>query len=301
MLPRLIVVAAAALVVLPYAVPGSVAPASASPAVATANSVTFQDSTGELPNAPDITTVVVSNNDGGLVSFKVNGPPRLVDGMLVEILVDSDNNPATGDPESLGADYAVELFRGSANLFRWDGTSFSRRANDPPQATLVFSDLTIRINASELGNASQLNFGVTIITGITVDSNGDPDFSQAAFDAAPDVGHGYWAYNVRIAPVRLLAKRFSLAPRRPQSGRTLTANLVATRSDTGATLTGGRVVCAATVGGRRVAVRTRRFVGTQARCTWQIPSSARGKQIRGSIAVVFEGRRVTRSFSATVG
>ena len=39
---------------------------------AKANSQTFTDSTGEDPNAPDITTIVVSNDDAGLITFKIN-------------------------------------------------------------------------------------------------------------------------------------------------------------------------------------------------------------------------------------
>jgi hypothetical protein len=277
---------------------------SAAPAASSANRTTFEDSRGEMANAPDITNVVVSNNDAARITITINGLPRLVEGMLVGIDIDTDNNPATGsqDPLSLGADYAIELVPGSANLFRWDGTSFTRRSNDPPQSTLVFSgtELAVSINAAELGNTTRFNFGVVVVTGIITDAQGNPDFTNAQFDAAPDLGHGFWNYTVRVAPLRLLARSFSLNPRRPQAGRSLTARLVATRSDTGAVVSGGRVVCTATVGGRRIA-GSGRFVGREARCVWRIPGSARGARIRGSIAVVFEGRRVTRSFSASVG
>ena len=299
MLLRLIL----ATVLASFLVPAVAGGATSGPAALSANSRTFEDSRNEVPDAPDITTVVVTNDNAGTISFRINGPSRLVEGMLVVIEIDSDHNEATGtqDELSLGADYAIELFGNNANLYRWDGTNFTRRANDPPQSTLIFNDLTIRINNSELGNTTRFRFGVTVVTGITVDSNGDPDFSQARADIAPDLGHGFWSYDVRTAPVRLVARRFALSPSRPVAGRTLTANLTAARSDTGATLRGGRVICNATVGGRRLAVRTARFVGTQARCTWAVPGSARGQQIRGSVTVVFEGRRVTRSFTARVG
>jgi hypothetical protein len=278
--------------------------ANAASDAAAANRATFEDSRGEMANAPDISNVVVSNNDAGRLTFTINGLPRLVDGMLVGIDIDSDNNPATGtqDPLSMGADYAIELVPGTANLFRWDGTSFTRRSNDPPQSTLVFSgtELAVSINAAELGNTTRFNFGVIVVTGIVNDSQGNPDFTNAQFDAAPDIGHGFWNYNVRVAPLRLLARTFSLSPRPPRAGRTLTARLVVARSDTGAVVSGGRVLCNAIVGGRRIA-GAGRFVGREARCTWRVPGSARGARIRGSIAVVFEGRRATRSFSATVG
>jgi hypothetical protein len=295
------IVAVAACAALPLGA-GALPSASASPAAAQANTTTFEDSRGELPNSPDITTVVVANNDAGTITWRINGVGRLAQGMLVGIDIDSDNNPATGsqDPFTPGAEYAIQLFGGSADLFRWDGTNFSRRASDPPQTTLTFQDLTIRINASELGNTKRFNFGTTVITGIVVDANGEPDFTNAAFDAAPDIGHGFWNYTVRIAPLRLLARRFTLTPNRPRAGRILTGRLVVARSDTGAVVSGGRVTCPATVGGRRIAGRGR-FVGNEARCAWRVPSNARGQRIRGSITVVFEGRRVSRSFAATVG
>jgi hypothetical protein len=272
---------------------------STAPSVATANSVTFQDSTGERPDSPDITTIVVSNTNSGELSFKINPFARVTDDMLIGIDIDTDANAATGDPDT-GADYAIELFRGSANLFRWDGTNFSRRQNDPPQATLTFSGPEIKINTSELGNTSHLKFDAIVITGIVVDSSGDLDFTNARADIAPDLGHGLFDYPVKTAPLRLLAKSFSLSPRRPVAGRTLTANMTVARNDTGAVLKGGTVVCSASVGGARIAVRVHRFVGSQARCAWAVPGSARGKSIRGSITVVFEGKRITRSFAATV-
>src|ERR671936_2381871 len=256
------------------------------PAKASSNSVTFQDSTGERPDSPDITTIVVSNTNSGELSFKINPFARVTDDMLIGIDIDTDANAATGDPDT-GADYAIELFRGSANLFRWDGTSFSRRQNDPPQATLTVSGPEIKINTSELGNTAHLKFDAIVITGIVVDSSGDLDFTNARADIAPDLGHGLFDYPVKTAPLRLLAKSFSLSPRRPVAGRTLTANMTVARNDTGAALKGGTVVCSATVGGARIAVRVHRFVGSQARCAWQVPGSARGKSIRGSITVVF--------------
>jgi hypothetical protein len=296
---RVIGVSAIAFAALPCAAGGAPTSAAA-PTVATANTVTFQDSTGERPDAPDITTVVVSNTNTGAISFTINGPARLTDDMLIDVDLDTDNNPATGDPDT-GADYAIELFRGTANLFRWDGTTFSRRQNDPLQATLTFSGLSIKINASELGGASRIGFGVILITGVVVDSSGELDFNNARVDVAPDPGHGLWNYPIKTAPLRLLAKSFALSPSRPRAGGTFTANLVVARNDTGAVLKGGTVTCSGTVGGARVAVRVHRFVGGQARCAWQIPGSARGKAFRGKVTVLFEGKRISRSFAATVG
>jgi hypothetical protein len=223
--------------------------------------------------------------------------------MLIGVTIDADNNPATGDPEGGGTDYAIEFFQGQANLFRWDGTNFTRRAGDPPQVSLVTaatsSSITISINAAELGQTRRLNFDVIVITGIVINQQtGDLDFQNARGDLAPDLGHGLYGYEVRTAPLRLVARRFT--PGTPVAGRTHTVRLVAARSDTNAVLTGGRVRCAATISGRRVSARVHRFVGSEARCGWQIPSSARGGTIRGSITVTFEGLTIRRSFSARI-
>jgi len=274
------------------------------PVRATANSVTFDDSTGEDAQGPDITTVAVSNNDAGMITFKINIPNRatLTEDMLIDIDLDTDSNPATGDPETLGADYAIELFRSNIALFRWDGRTFSRTQTDPPQTSLVFSyagGATVRISAAELGNTTRFNFGAIAVSGIVLDPNGDPDFSKARADLAPDGGHGLWNYQVNTRPLRLVSRKFTAG--RPHAGGLYTVRLVAARSDTGAVLESAQVSCKASVGGKRLAAKTHRIVNKEARCAWLIPSTARGKVLRGSIAVAFEGKRLTKSFTKTVG
>jgi hypothetical protein len=271
---------------------------------AAAGSKTFEDSTGEDAQGPEISTVVVSNTNAGLITFKINIPNRatLTEDMLIDIDVDADNNPATGDPDTLGAEYAIELFQSNIALFKWDGKTFSRTATDPPQTSLVFSYAagpTIKISAAELGNTSRFNFGAIAVSGIVIDPNGDPDFSKARADLAPDSGHGFWNYEVNTTPLKLLAKKFTAG--RPRAGSLYTVRLVAARNDTGALVESGQVSCKASVAGKALAARTRRIVNKEARCTWLIPSTARGKTLRGSIAVAHEGKKLTKSFTKTVG
>jgi hypothetical protein len=269
-----------------------------------ANSATFDDSTGEAAEAPDITTAVVSNTNAGLITFKVNIPnrPTLTEDMLINVDVDSDNNPATGDPETLGADYSIQLFQGRTDLFRWDGTSFTRTGTDPPQASLVYSyaaGASIKISAAELGNTTRLKFGAIAVSGIKLDANGDPDFTNAKADLAPDPGHGLWSYEVNTAPLRLVARKFTAG--KPKAGALYTIRLSAARNDTGAVLESGQVTCKASVAGKALRARTQRFVNKEARCTWLIPSSARGKAMRGSIGVAFEGKTLRKSFAKSIG
>jgi hypothetical protein len=284
-------------------------PASGRDVRAGANSVTFPDSTGEDAAGPDITTVTVSNTDGGTIRFQINVPnrPTLAADMLVDILVDADNNAATG-AAPIGIDYAIQLdgLTGPAevNLFKWDGTNFTRRPGDPPATTLVFSyanGATIEIGARELGNTKRFKFGASVVSGIVVNPDtGDVDFANAHDDAAPDAGHGLWDYEVKTAPLRLVARSFAATPARPKAGKPYTVRLVAARSDTGAVLAGGEVRCVAKVAGKTVAPRTRGIVNRAAQCSWLIPKTATGKTISGSVTIVFEGLTVSRRFTAKI-
>ncbi len=271
---------------------------------AAANTTTYTDSQGENPAAPDISTIVVANNDAGVITFKINIPNRaaLTPDMLVAMEIDSDNNAATGSPE--GTDYAIELVQGEVFLYRWDGENFTRRAGDPPATSLIFAyqgGATLTISAAELGNTKQLRFNVIVIAGLATDPvTGDLDFTNATADVAPAASAGLYAYEVKLAPARLTVRNFSTIPAKPAAGKAFALRLQAARTDTGAVVQGGRVTCVGRAGAARL-TGTGRFVGRQAVCTFRIPATAKGKTFRGSITIVFEGLRVARSYSRTIG
>jgi hypothetical protein len=270
------------------------------------NTATYEDSTGENPAAPDITTIVVSNDDAGMITFKINIPnrPQLTRDILVDMLVDTDANPTTGDPENLGADYAIELFLGEVALFKWDGTGLTRRVGDPPATTLVYSwagGVTIKISAAELGNTKKFGFGVIALSGVVYDdTTGNIDFTNAVGDAAPGGLAGLYPYEVKTAPTRLVFKSLRTTPTAPKAGKTFTVSLSATRSDTGAAIVNGEVDCAAKVGGKTLKPKSEKFVGRQAVCVFKIPADAAGKTIRGTIKIVFEGKKLTRPFTGKI-
>lgn len=297
---------AVACVVLPAAAAGT--PLGADSALApAANEVTFTDSQGENPQAPDIGTIVVGNNDAGVVSFRVNilNRPQLGQDMLIVVYVDTDNNVQTGSADFGGADYVIEVVRGEINLFRWDGTDYTRRLGDPSAVTLSFSyanGITIRIAASELGNTKAFKFFVVVLGGIVVDpTTGDLDFTNAQADAAPGGGAGLYPFEVKITPPTLLVRRFTPAPKKPTAGKNFSLRLQAARSDTGALIQGGRVTCVGRIGNSRLRTQSAGFVGRQAVCTWAIPAGAKKKLFRGTVTIAFEGLKVTRSFSGRVG
>jgi hypothetical protein len=294
-------------VVLPTAAAGAGTLGASAPVRAASNTATFQDSTGEDPLGPDITTVVVSNTDAGIISFRVNVPnkPQLGQDMLVDLFVDSDSNAATGDPDTFGADYAIELILGNIALFHWDGTNFTRRPGDPAATSLLFAyngGATITISADELGNTKQFGFGSSVISGLVVDpTTGDFDFTNAHADFAPAPDAGLYKFQVKTAPPTLLVKKLAISPAKPKAGKLFSAKLTVARSDTGALLQGGRVACVGRIGGASIRAKVQRFVGSQAVCTWSIPATAKGKSFRGSIAVVFEGLRTAKSVSGKIG
>lgn len=298
---------AAATVLALVALPAVAGAAPAGPAAPAANSVTFEDSSGENPAAPDITTLVVSNNDAGVLSFRVNVPnrPALTPDMILFLFVDSDANAATGDPDSLGADYVIQLFQGEIALFRWDGTDFTRRPGDPPATSLVFSyqdGVTITITAAELGNTARFGFAAIVISGIVIDpTTGDPDFTNAVSDVAPAAGTGLYPYEVRITPPSLVVRKLATTPARPVAGKRFVLRMTAARSDTGAVLQNGRVTCVGRAGTTRLRAQEAQVIAGAAVCTWLIPKGAKGKTFRGTITVVFEGLKATRTIVRKIG
>jgi hypothetical protein len=301
----LVFATAVALVALPAAATGA-ASGEAAPARIAANETTYQDSTGEDPAGPDITTLVVANDDAGMLSFRVNVPnrPTLGQDMLIELWVDSDNNAATGSQELAGVDYVMQVVRGEINLYKWDGTDFTRRFGDPSAVTLSFAyqgGITVRISANELGQTKAFKFFAVVVSGCVVDPvTGDLDCAASRIDVAPGGGAGLYPYVVNIAPATLVVRRVSTTPAVPRAGRTFTMRLVAARSDTGAVLQNGRVTCTARAGTTRLRSQVARVTGGAAVCTWLIPANARGKSLRASTTVAFEGLRATRSITRTI-
>jgi len=266
------------------------------------NTQTFLDSSGENPSAPDITSIVVSNDDSGLVTFKVNiaNRPTLTQDMEIDLALDTDANTATGDPGASGAEYLIILVPGKVDLYKWNGTDYTRASS---QSSLVYSydssGATIKVNAADLGGTKAFDFTAIAASGVTVDANGDPDYSHASGDFAPDVGHGTFAYQVRTT-LRLSMTTFQMVPASPKAGGMLSASIAATENDTGEPFAGGSVGCRATVGGKIVSVASHSVANGVATCAWRVPKTARGKKLSGTVTVTVRGAKATKSFSATI-
>ncbi len=298
--PGLLLAIAVAVVALPTVASGAFS-ALATPAATAANSTTYQDSTGEDPSAPDITTITVSNDNSGVITFRINVPnrPQLTQDLAVIMFLDSDSNQATGDQSSLGADYLIQYILGEAILFRWDGNDFSLSANQSSLTSSWSSGPTFRINASQLSNTRRLAFDVLVVSGLVIDqTTGAIDCTNCRRDAAPTIG--LYQYEVKITPPTLVVRSLKPTPTRPTAGQSFTLRLVAARSDTNAVVQNGRVTCVGRIGNARLKARVQRVQGGASVCTWNLGPKAKGKTFRGSVAVVFEGLRASQGYTAKV-
>jgi hypothetical protein len=273
------------------------------------NSTTYRDGRGEDKQAPDITRIRVSNTDWGLISFRIDIPNRrqLTGDMFMELWVDSDENARTGSPSLAGVDYVIQIVQGEINLYHWDGTNFTRRMGDPSATTVAYvykrGAATITISAAELGNTHGFRFLADVASGIVIDQDsGAFDDTNGHVDVAPSAGGGgLYAYNVKQRPPKLVVKKLVSTPSKPTAGDRFSLRLSVARSDSHALLKDGQVTCVGRVGGTAIRALANRFAGTDAICTWLLPSGAKGERFTGKIAVVFEGIRVARGVSAGIG
>jgi hypothetical protein len=270
-----------------------------------ANKATFEDTTGENPGGIDITSVLVSNNDEGLITVRINTPSRatFTEDMRARVWFDSDSNRETGLTETdfAGSDYFILWDREGTRLFRCSGSSCR---NDAPQRTLSSSyrqGATFTISAFELGDTNRFKFTVYAAAGIRYDpATRRYDFAKATVDYAPAQDQS-WSFTVKRGPSRLLVKGFSTAPAQPQAGKSLSVRVGVARADTGDLLSSGRVTCVARIRAKPLKPRSRGFLGRRATCVFAIPASAKGRTLRGSITIAFAGKRITKAFFRRIG
>ena len=274
--------------------------------VARANSQTYTDPTGDSGSGPDVGGITVSNDDTGKITFQVGVPnrPSLAASDVVLVFVDSDLNSTTG---MSGIDYIFGFIGPLAVVFKVDPPGTPQPTSLPTFSGFYAGGTgTFSVNRSDIGTTVALRFYVL--------SSGDGFTTKS--DDAPD-GDGIYLYFVAVstappppppappAPAPPAAAPFSLKVAslkvpKARAGRSLTASMEVMRSDTSALLTQGTIACSATLAGKPLPVRSKGFKSGLAGCTWVLPAGARGKVLRGTIAVTFGGASVKRSFSARV-
>jgi hypothetical protein len=256
---------------------------------------TFTDPTGDSTTAPDLTSVAVANDAAGNITFRVNvaNQPTLAADAEVVLLLDTDRNVATGED---GDDFIV-YFSGansSFGLLRWDGSDYVLAPATTFRVSYTGGVFTVTGNRSELGNTTGFWF---YLFGLQFDTSDN----VVASDDAPD-GTLVWDYSLTaLTPaLSLTAGAPTGRPVRPQAGKTFVVSVPVRRSDTRAQLTaGGSVTCKATVSGKSVKA-TGRYGSGKPQCVLRIPRATKGKMVRGSLTVAFQGKKVTKAFSFRV-
>ena len=290
--PLIVLALALLLVAAPAALGGS--------SRAAVNTQTFTDSVGEDAAAPDITSVGVSNDDAGNITFAINisNRPALTPDMLVIVFLDTDQNSATGLAGALGSDYVILLEPGAINLLQWNGSDLVLA---PSQTSLTYvystTGATIHISAADLGKTKAFKFGVRVDSGWVVTPTGDLDDTNVHSDLAPDPGHGFFTYQV-LTKLVLTVTAFTTSPKPAKAGRTFSVSMAATENDTGGPVQVGTVACVATLAGKRAVAVSHVVANGVATCVWRIPKTAKGRLMRGTITLTVQGTKVTRPFSA---
>lgn len=258
----------------------------------------FTDATGDSGTAPDISTIAVTNDDHGLYTFTIGFATPYANADTIGIVIDSDNNDNTGDPQALGADYFFidDFASHSFQLGVWQSNDFAVAA-DPTANVVVASDnksVTMTINKSDLGNSTSFDFFVFA-------SDGSASSDTGHTDDAPS-GSGAFSYTSQTV--------FTLSPSAShdgvaKAGGTWTVSMSAVRSDTKATVgSEGTIACNATEGLKRLAVVSHAFVssggggGSTAVCTFRVPKKPLHAAVHATVTVADAGQFTSKTFAA---
>jgi hypothetical protein len=260
----LVAVLLAALVLAPGATPG-----------------TYADKSGDSGSAGDITGVQVNADkaSGQLIFLIAGSNLSTSQNDLTVLFIDSDANPATGQPNLLGADYVFAIDDSTYDFEHWNGSDWV----DTPYTTVRIngggSGMTISVNRSELGNTSTFNFWARSINMVDRKSDDAPDdgtYNYSIDANGPDIQ----ALTLKTLPGTgpMHGKRFVVTP----AGLKLPTGEVADAQP-------DSYSCTAKVGARAL-----HGTGTGA-CTFAVPKKSRGKQLRLTVTVNYEG--ASKSFS----
>jgi hypothetical protein len=149
---------------------------------------TFTDPAGDGKGAPDITSVVISNDNKGQVTIRLSvvGDPSPA---LFGVAFDTDQNASTGAPDSLGTEYALTYMPGanSFDFVRWNGSQW---VSAPYQTVKVSADatsVTLSVNVNELGGVHSFGFWTRSLIG---------EVTNGVLDDAPDTGIYSYAFEL---------------------------------------------------------------------------------------------------------
>jgi hypothetical protein len=258
------------------------------------NSASFVDASGDSGSAPDITNWSVSNDNQGLVEFRLeiaNRSLALDPNDFFQLFIDADGAASTG-PDGFETGIEADADGGSG-LFRFDNGEFTR--TDAPSLESLFAwnltsaawNMIISISFRDLAS-QQLRF-------FAYSDSAPAD--DAFWDEAPDSS----ALNYTIT-IPLLRDKFD-PPKPAKAGKAFGVSMSVVTSDSVAP----RTVCAAKIGRKRVRGNpgwssTQTPIGYRGllSCAFKVPRSAKGKRIAGTIVATKGGVTVRQAFSSPI-
>jgi hypothetical protein len=250
----------------------------------------WTDPTGDAQGAaPDITTVTATNVKSK-ITFRIAtaNQPALNDDSEILLFADTDRNTATGKPDTLGADYFIDLYKENGKLLyqfgHWTGAQWD--LNTPYSTVSVGYDrgATFTVDRSELGNTPEVRFwtrGLQTVSG-----------SSSNIDDAPDDG----VYSYKLQGSNATVRHVAMVPHGypPRAGKTITITIPYVELSTGKKVRPQSYSCKATVAAKPLG-------GTGlGHCTFRLPLSSRGKRLTVFATARYGGSVATNNFSVVI-
>jgi hypothetical protein len=273
----------------------------------------FTDPAGDSKGALDLTKVALKHSDTeGTFTFEITAPkpvallrapdatppPRpTITTHFLSLCLDTDRNAGTGSG-SYGCEYTITYHGGGLDVMSWDGTKMQPAPFKPVASFNGLALWTWTIKRSDVGNPTGLAFRLTASAIVDAPTG----ITQLGPDAAPD--SGAWNYDLVARPpapattapapvIRPVISPPTTTPAQPIAGKRLTVSFRVTRSDTGARLSSGTMVCDPSVAGT-VLQHAESLTGGTARLTFTLPRNSKGKLLRVKLTVRAGAESATR-------
>ena len=277
-------------------------------------SSSFTDPTGDAGVAPDIAAVTVSNDDQGLITFRITVPNRSSLGPddAVAVPLGTDDPDLASGWRSDGTNFVLVLEASGPSLLAWNGEDMVTLDPAPGSVTGSFSDGvgTVTVRQEDLAPGfPDMSVPIELtFYALGIAFNGNDVLAQ---DDAPD-GDAIWKYRLAEA-LRVVVTSFS-ADKTVKAGATLVVLMGAAHSDTGAAVASGKIDCKARLGSKALKGKGRFFTviltspatgravkSPNATCSFKVPKQkSKGKTIRGSMSLRESGVTLNRSFITRV-
>jgi hypothetical protein len=248
----------------------------------------YTDPAGDSGTAPDITAVTAANDAAGALTFTVRtNQPVLAADALVDLAFDTDQNPQTGGS---GVEFLFLISSGGWEFLRWNGSTFVAAGAPSANGSYVNGVATFKVNKADLGGVEKFTFWADSY-------QFDANDNVIAEDTSPN---GTDAYEYTFTkPLTLRASKVTTTPAKPAAGKAFIVGTRVTRGDNGAALASGVVKCTVRVGTAPLRA-TGRVSNGVALCSMKLPKTAKGKLIKVTVKVTFQGVSTTSTYSARI-